>query len=158
MKKRNILVVDNDVIYACRLREHLLDIGFRVTLAENCKEGKKVLGGKVRIDLVILDNLLPDGSGVSLLKTLARNEQLQRPPVIISSSVVDSKDESREALLRQLPMFSRALIQAHVHKTTSLESMDTVMDLIFQSKPPSRDSKTMLTGDYHHPKRPRQHE
>jgi DNA-binding response OmpR family regulator len=152
MKKRHILVVDDDFLNANALRDHLKSQGFQVTWAENCKEGKEALGGKALIDLIILDHLLPDGRGTDLLQAMSDNAALQKPPVIMSSSLVDPRNPAWEALVHRLPEVSQALIQAYVPKPYSFDNMDTVVDLIFEASPPTvPNPNTLLSGDYRHP-------
>jgi two-component system, OmpR family, phosphate regulon response regulator OmpR len=154
MKKRHILVVDDDFFNSNALREHLSSQGFTVTVAENCREGKEVLSGKSLIDLIILDHLLPDGRGTDLLQAMSDSEALQKPPVIMSSSLVDPRNPAWEALVHRLPEIAQALIQAYVPKPYSFDNMDTVVDLIFEAAPPTiPNPKTLLSGDYRHPKK-----
>jgi DNA-binding response OmpR family regulator len=149
--KKHILLVDDDVLIVGALEEHLKSQGYQVTVAESCAEGREALRQKSHIDLMILDHMLPDGRGTDLLESIAENNTLQRPPVIMSSALANTQNPSWEVLLHRLPAFSQNLIQAYVPKPYSFDNMDTVVDLIFSVVPPAPSAKTIVTGDYKHP-------
>lgn len=153
IKKRHILVVDDDLLNAGALQAHFTSMGYDVTLAENCAEGRAALQDKPQIDLMILDHLLPDGRGTDLLQSMADVEGMQKPPVIMSSSLMHPQTAGWEALLQRLPEISQTLIQAFVPKPYSFENMDTVVDLIFEVSPQISSSNTILSGDYKHPRK-----
>ncbi len=82
-----ILVVDrNPNVRRYLLRELALE-GYRVLLAENCRDVHRLIGNTTTFDLVILDPDLPDEGALPLLQALHR----QRPgtPVVIHSLITD---------------------------------------------------------------------
>ncbi len=66
---KNVLVIDDNEIEAMALVEFLTAHGFRVGLAPDGESAIETILEK-EIDLVIMDLLLPDISGISLVKKL----------------------------------------------------------------------------------------
>jgi DNA-binding NtrC family response regulator len=61
-----ILIVDDDQGILALLRDIFEDVNFDVRLAGTVAEAENVLAGPDRIDVVLTDVLLPDGSGEAL--------------------------------------------------------------------------------------------
>ncbi len=127
MKKPHILIVDDDVYVIESLKAYLELLGYRVTHAYGCKKGLERLQTQDKIDLVILDYLMPDGSGIDLLQSLSADPHLQKPPVIMSSGVMDHRAPLWDQLRLRLPVESQALIQAYVGKPYTLDAMDVAL-------------------------------
>jgi two-component system OmpR family response regulator len=72
----HILVVDDDPEIRQLLGRYLVQQGFRVALAADRRELEERLATQA-IDLVVLDVLLPDGSGLEICKGLRQ----RRPPI-----------------------------------------------------------------------------
>lgn len=69
-----ILVVEDDAILLDGLRAGLTIHGLTVDLAASCEDARAALGTS-RFDALVLDLMLPDGSGLDLLRELrARND------------------------------------------------------------------------------------
>jgi CheY-like chemotaxis protein len=64
-----ILVVDDDQGILALLRDIFEDVNFDVRLAGTLAEAQGVLAGPDKIDIVLTDVLLPDGSGETLCQT-----------------------------------------------------------------------------------------
>ena len=124
MVKPHILVVDDDVYIVETLTSFLEIQGCRVTAAYGCKQAMDRLRTQDKVDLIILDYFMPDGSGTDLLRTLGEEKSIQRPPVIMSSGIIDNNTPVWEKLRKQLPPASQALIQAYVNKPYRLDAMD----------------------------------
>ena len=127
MGKPHILLVDDDVYVIESLKTYLEIQGYRVTPAYSFKQATASLETSDKVDLMILDYLMPDGSGTDLLRSLADNKCLQRPPVIMSSGIIDPKTPLWEKLRRQLPAESQTLIQAYVNKPYTIDAMDVAL-------------------------------
>jgi CheY-like chemotaxis protein len=127
MNKLNILVVDDDVFIIETLTTYLELQGCRVTPAFGYHQAVEKLRAKDKIDLMILDYLMPDGSGSDLLRFLGEDKSLQRPPVIMSSGILDPNAPIWEELRKRLPADSQALIQAYVSKPYTLDAMDIAL-------------------------------
>lgn len=88
----NILIVDDEKILLENLYNFLKNKGFKkVYTAKNLKESRFKLEN-FKIDLLVLDLMLPDGSGFDLLKELRKSSDI---PVIILSAL-DGIDDRKE--------------------------------------------------------------
>jgi Response regulators consisting of a CheY-like receiver domain and a winged-helix DNA-binding domain len=85
----NVLVVDDDLEIRRLMGRYLDEHGFRVFLAGNRRECEDKLASE-RIDIAILDVLLPDGSGLDLCRML----QTRSPhiPVILLTALKEEVD------------------------------------------------------------------
>jgi two-component system OmpR family response regulator len=85
----HILVVDDDGEIRALLGRYLASQGFRVSLAADRRTLEAVLAAAA-IDLVVLDVLLPDGSGLDICRDLRRH----RPalPVILLTALKEEVD------------------------------------------------------------------
>jgi len=142
MAKPHILIIDDDVFILNALRIHLESFGCRVTHADSCQQARERLGTSEKVDLLILDYLMPDGSGIDLIQSLRDSKSFQKPPIIISSGNLDPKAPIWEELMKRLPADFQALIRAYVSKPYTLDAMDAALhevlggDYIPESKLP----------------------
>ena len=97
-----------------------------MTSAYGCHQAEK-LRTEDKVDLVILDYLMPDGSGVDLLRSLGEEKTAQKPPIIMSSGILDADAPLWEELRKHLPVESQSLIQAYVSKPYTLDAMDVAL-------------------------------
>jgi two-component system phosphate regulon response regulator PhoB len=82
MSDQTVLVVDDESAIRDMLRMALEMAGFRALEADNIQDAH-VLIVDARPDLVLLDWMLPGGSGVELLRRLKRDEATREVPVIM---------------------------------------------------------------------------
>lgn len=75
----NILMIDDDVEFVQMMREYLRPEGFSVASAHNFESGLKAAREK-KHTLIVLDVMLPGGSGFDLLRTLRKESKI---PVIL---------------------------------------------------------------------------
>ncbi len=127
MAKPHILLVDDDVYVVETLKTYLELLGYRVTEAYGCHQAEAKLRAREKFDLIILDYLMPDGSGTDLLQSLGNDHDLQKPPVIMSSGILDPKTPVWEELKNRLPPKAQGLIQAYVSKPYTLDGMDVAL-------------------------------
>ena len=91
-KEPVILIVDDEKSLLDHLEAYLREAGYpSVKTASNLAQARFQLANH-HVDLMILDIMLPDGSGMDLLKSLRRGSRL---PVIILSAL-DGIDDRRE--------------------------------------------------------------
>ncbi|MFR7763808.1 MAG: response regulator transcription factor [Anaerococcus obesiensis] len=91
-KNFNILVVDDEKDLLENLYNFLKDKGFKkIYTAKNLKESRFKLEN-FKIDLIVLDLMLPDGSGFDLLKEVRKNSDL----AVIILSALDGIDDRKE--------------------------------------------------------------
>ncbi|MFG1345136.1 response regulator [Xanthobacter autotrophicus DSM 431] len=84
----HILVVDDDLEIRKLLGRYLTAQGFRVTTAGDGREMEEALATH-RIDLVVLDLMLPDASGLDLCRALQAGA---RTPVILLTALKEDVD------------------------------------------------------------------
>jgi DNA-binding response OmpR family regulator len=77
----HLALIDDDSDFALMCRSYLEREGFTVTWAMDARAGRSAMH-EGRVDLVVLDLGLPDGSGLDLLRTLRSTSRL---PVIVVS-------------------------------------------------------------------------
>ncbi|HDZ54647.1 MAG TPA: response regulator [Candidatus Nealsonbacteria bacterium] len=94
--KKRILLIDDDSFIRKMYKERLLADGFIVDEAENGRDGlEKVNSGDY--DFVLLDVVMPDMTGVEVLKKIRANNKLDTLQVIILSALGQELD-IKEAL------------------------------------------------------------
>ncbi len=95
MKK--ILVVEDEKMLADMYRERFQQEGYEIHAAIDAEGGIEILQ-EVRPDLVVLDILLPQGSGIDFLKNMKEIKEVASIPVIAFSNYddTDTKNEARE--------------------------------------------------------------
>jgi two-component system phosphate regulon response regulator PhoB len=91
-----ILYVEDDAVISALVADILCAEGFRV---ETCADGLAALalieGGR-RYDLIMLDNELPNVSGLELARRARRTEHRRRTPIVMLSAS-EVSEEAREA-------------------------------------------------------------
>ena len=95
IRRRHILVVDDDVRVLRLLKVHLQD--YDVATAINGKLALKFLENKTT-DLILLDYEMPGENGPEVLKKLRANGKIKDIPVIFLTGVADS-EKIQEVLL-----------------------------------------------------------
>ena len=92
LRNFSILIVDDEKNLLENLYEFLKNKGFkRVYTAKNLKEARFKLANN-KIDLIVLDLMLPDGSGFDLLKEVRQTSST----AVIILSALDGIDDRRE--------------------------------------------------------------
>jgi two-component system phosphate regulon response regulator OmpR len=84
-----ILVVDDDPEIRQLLARYVESQGFRVVLASNCRELRERMATH-QVDLIVLDVMLPDGSGLDLCRDL--RAERSRVPVILLTALKEDVD------------------------------------------------------------------
>jgi len=85
----HILIVDDDLEIRKLLGRYLTDQGYRVSLASDQRTMKEALLIN-EVSLIVLDVLLPDGSGLDICRDLRREES--EIPVIILTALKEDVD------------------------------------------------------------------
>ncbi|MEA2006979.1 MAG: response regulator [Patescibacteria group bacterium] len=91
MKKKTILVVEDEKGMRESLQEILESSGYAVVPAEDGEEAIELIG-KQKIDLVLLDIILPRKDGFEVLKELKGDEKTKEIPVVLATNLSDPKD------------------------------------------------------------------
>lgn len=84
-----ILVVDDDPEIRKLLARYVESQGFRVLLAANCRELHEQLATH-HVDLIVLDVMLPDGSGLDACRDLRANRS--NVPIILLTALKEDVD------------------------------------------------------------------
>lgn len=87
-----ILVIEDDSFLRELEQKKLTEKGYTVFGASNSAEAFAILNGKDKVDLVLLDLLLPEVDGFSILKEIRNNAKLSGIPVIVFSNLYEEKD------------------------------------------------------------------
>lgn len=88
---RSVLVVDDSLTVRMDLSDALTSAGFRPVLCATAAEAREMLA-KSLVDAIVLDVLLPDGDGMTLLNELRSMPGFSEAPVLMLSSEADVKD------------------------------------------------------------------
>ncbi len=83
MEPRHVLVADDEPHIGRIIKMKLEQGPFRVTLAYDGQEAIDVLENEPDIDLVLLDLMMPNLSGLDVLARIRSNERLKHLPCII---------------------------------------------------------------------------
>ena len=93
--KGRVLIVDDEGGYLTLIKIALEENNFEGLTAENAKEALKI-AREEKPDLILLDLIMPQMSGIGLLRELKKIPELADIPVIILTGVMDEEVE-REA-------------------------------------------------------------
>mgnify|MGYP002397935532 CR=1 FL=1 len=95
-----ILTIEDDNFLQGLEAKKLMKEGYDVLTASNSVEAFEVLNNdRNNIDLILLDLLLPDVDGFSILKQIRENPRLKNTPVIIFSNLSEEKDIEKASKL-----------------------------------------------------------
>lgn len=78
----SLLVVDDEKVNRTLLHQRLLRVGYNVKVAQSAQEALDRIAER-RIDLVVLDNMMPHMSGMELLKLLRASWSRNQLPIIM---------------------------------------------------------------------------
>lgn len=97
VNKKRVLVVDDDPELLQLVRVLLSRIGVEAICVENATDAAQFLLKEALPDLIILDMMLPDISGVEFLRQMRSKPNFDALPVLILSALIDP-DRIRAAL------------------------------------------------------------
>ena len=98
MATTSVLIVDDEAINRMLLNEYLEGAGYEAVEAENGTQALKILEQEPdRFSAVLLDRMMPDMDGLTVLKEMKKTEDLKEIPVIMQTAKA-MKDEIREGL------------------------------------------------------------
>lgn len=81
---QDVLFIDDEESYRTLISTILSARGYRVHLAENCREAEDFLASRTELPpLVITDWNMPDGEGIDLVKRIKRDRRWRYLPVIM---------------------------------------------------------------------------
>ncbi len=92
--ERTILIVDDEADLLDMLSYNLEKDGYEVATARNGLEGLE-RARKIRPDLIILDVMMPEMDGIEVCRSIRRDQQLRRTPVIMLTARTQDDDYVR---------------------------------------------------------------
>lgn len=90
-KSNHLLVVDDDRINR-ELLTHLFERDYNISTASSGQEALKLLKEEADIDLVMLDIMMPQMSGMDVLSAIRENPATHDLPVILISAMANTRD------------------------------------------------------------------
>ena len=87
----NVLVIEDEPDIRKTIDYNLSKESFKVTQASSIEEGEKALAAN-KIDVIILDLMLPDGSGLTLCRDIKSEPSTKHIPVIILTAKTEEVD------------------------------------------------------------------
>ena len=109
-----VLVVDDEPLIAMALEAALADAGYQVATAANGRQGLERLAEE-RVDVVLLDMMMPVMNGPAMLKAMAAEPELRGIPVIVLSSLPQTAIPARAdgaAAILQKPYTADQVLKA----------------------------------------------
>lgn len=88
----HILVIEDEPDIRKNLEYNLIREGYKVTSAGSLKESFDIISAN-KFSLILLDLMLPDGSGLDLCKKLKSNNETDSIPIIILTAKDDEVDK-----------------------------------------------------------------
>jgi two-component system phosphate regulon response regulator PhoB len=92
MTGKQILIVEDEKPIRDMIAFGLRRAGFTVSEAEDCSEARSRIADS-RPDLLLVDWMLPDQSGLELTRSIKRNKDTQDLPVILLTARADEQDK-----------------------------------------------------------------
>ena len=89
---KTIFIIEDDIFLQGLEATKLKKEGFDVQTAANSKEVVEIIGKKIKIDLILLDLMLPEVDGFEILKMIRKELPLLNTPVIVFSNLSEEKD------------------------------------------------------------------
>ncbi|WP_416897383.1 MAG: ATP-binding protein [Minwuia sp.] len=129
LKNRRVLVVDEDPADLLQVERTLHGADCFVHTAASIEEGIR-LANEVKPDMIVLDPILHDGNGVSILRALKAEEATSDIPVVVQSVVDDGVGaESAGASVFLMKPLDRMELLASLNALASGEVRDTARSI-----------------------------
>jgi len=94
-----ILIIDDDISAATTLKALLMSQdGYEIDTVFGGQAGLDQMLANPGYDLLILDVMMPDFSGIDVCKAMAQNDKLKKIPVLLSSALPIASKELGELL------------------------------------------------------------
>jgi DNA-binding response OmpR family regulator len=144
--KPHILIVDDSLTVRMDLRAVLHEAGFFVTACETKASGQKALRSRTYA-VVILDVLLPDGSGIDMLKEIRSSEESAHTPVIMLSTEAEVKHRIRGLTMGADEYVSKPYDSAYIARCVRLLSLGPSSSGSGTPSEPAHTGKKILVVD-----------
>ena len=121
MEKKKILIVEDDNFVAEVYLAKLTEMGYEAILAQNGEEGLAALK-KDKIDMILLDILMPIMNGVEMLEEIKKREEWKNIPVILLTNVGEKESIQK---VREMGV-KNYLIKSHFTPAEVIEKIESV--------------------------------
>jgi len=122
-----ILIIDDDVNSTVTLKALLMSRdGLEIDIANNGHLGLEMMR-KVAYDLLILDIMMPDFSGLDVCREMAKESDLKKVPIVLASALPISSVELKDMLDE---FRSLCDIRGIVEKPFSMDDLSSALDKI----------------------------
>lgn len=92
MQKTILIIEDDDFLQGLEAKKLIKD-GYNVLTASGSEDAFKIINDeKNNIDLILLDLLLPEVDGFTILQNIRSHEKISKIPVIVFSNLAEEKD------------------------------------------------------------------
>ncbi len=144
-----VLIVDDMATIRMTLERHVRQLGHRVTQAGNGKEALRLLQSR-RFDLVLLDVVMPEMDGYTVLDQIKLDPQLRDIPVVMISGIDDMESVVRcidAGAEDYLPKpFQAALLRARVRASLEKKQLWDELDNRYKQLQTSENLRDSLTN------------
>lgn len=89
---KSVLIIEDDNFLQGLEAKKMRKEGYEVYTAGNSVEAYAVLDRKVKIDIILLDLMLPDVDGFEILRKVRATPEISSIPVIVFSNLSEEKD------------------------------------------------------------------
>lgn len=89
---KTILIIEDDNFLQGLEAKKLKKEGYEILVAANADEAYKIIDAKTKLDLILLDLLLPEVDGFTILGKIRENEIIKDIPVVVFSNLSEEKD------------------------------------------------------------------
>jgi DNA-binding response OmpR family regulator len=89
---KTIFIIEDDLFLQGLEATKLKKEGFDILTAASGKEVSSIIEKKPKVDLILLDLMLPDMDGFEILKMIRKEEFYLNTPVIVFSNLSEEKD------------------------------------------------------------------
>ncbi|MFA6285312.1 MAG: response regulator [Parcubacteria group bacterium] len=121
MDKKKILIVEDDNFVAEVYLAKLSEMGYETALAQNGEEGLVELK-KGKVDLILLDILMPIMSGIEMLEEVKKHEEWKDIPVILLTNIGEKESIQK---VREMGV-KNYLIKSHFTPAEVIEKVESV--------------------------------
>jgi CheY-like chemotaxis protein len=96
MDRKNVLIVDDDMVTQNMLKTALGNAGYGYIIASNGRDALELAAGNLP-GVIILDIMMPDMDGGEVADVLKKNPRTKDIPIIFLSSLISKEEEKTGA-------------------------------------------------------------
>jgi DNA-binding response OmpR family regulator len=92
---KSVLIVDDEKLLVRTLSNALKEVGYRISVAGSVEQAEKHLAQETAFDLILVDNRLPKGTGIDLIRRLRERTVRSRVILMTAYETPEVKAEAR---------------------------------------------------------------